>query len=351
MLVPVAAVLGGAVVTSKVLEAFRCRKVNAEQKYADIPQSTEEYSSEGEAVTQDETGAYVRAFERPDGVELYLREFQIHPGVTARGAAVLVHGFTVHSGVLQPFIDHLVKNGISVVTYDLRGHGRSGKVDGIPMYFTSFEENVQDFLAVLQWAEERHVGTPCFAYGESYGGLIVTSSLLRHPQHEAVQALQGVLLGGPALKVGEAVLPPPPVVAALKTLSRAFPKLMIPDNSLAATFELAFGDSDAAAEARHDPLNCFEPPRVRVLAQGLAATSQVHRLSSRFTKPLLIVHGTEDMRTPLDGSEDFVASAASEDKTLLTYDGAKHMLFYDKPDITQRAKDDFTQWMLERVDG
>ena len=57
-----------------------------------------------------------------------------------------------------------------MVTYDLRGHGRSGKVDGIPMYTPFFEDHVQDFLAVLKWAEERHVGTPCFAYGESFGG-------------------------------------------------------------------------------------------------------------------------------------------------------------------------------------
>lgn len=61
---------------------------------------------------QDEHGAYVRPFERPDGVELYLREFLLHSGVTARGAAVLVHGMTVYSGTLQPFIDHLVQNGV-----------------------------------------------------------------------------------------------------------------------------------------------------------------------------------------------------------------------------------------------
>lgn len=64
--------------------------------------------------SQDENGAYVRPFERPDGVELYLREFLLHPGVTARGAAVLVHGMTVYSAVLQPLIDHLVQSGASL---------------------------------------------------------------------------------------------------------------------------------------------------------------------------------------------------------------------------------------------
>lgn len=62
------------------------------------------------------------------------------------------------------------------------------------------------------------------------------------------------------------------------------------------------------------------------------------------------MHGTADVRTVPSGSEDFVAAAASEDKTVLLYDGAKHMLFYDTPDVTARAKADLTQWMLDRIE-
>lgn len=60
---------------------------------------------------QDDTGAYVRPFQRPDGVELYLQEFLLHSGVTARGVAVLVHGWSGYTGMLQPLVDHLLKNG------------------------------------------------------------------------------------------------------------------------------------------------------------------------------------------------------------------------------------------------
>ena len=64
-----------------------------------------------------------------------------------------------------------------------------------------------------------------------------------------------------------------------------------------------------------------------------------------------IIHGTEDVRTEPEGSEAFVAAAASEDKTLLLYEGAKHLLFYDTPEINKRSKDDLTRWMLDRVDA
>lgn len=62
------------------------------------------------------------------------------------------------------------------------------------------------------------------------------------------------------------------------------------------------------------------------------------------------MHGTEDVRVTPDGSQAFVDAAASEDKTLLLYDGARHMLFNDAPDVSKRVKDDLTQWMLDRID-
>ena len=68
-------------------------------------------------------------------------------------------------------------------------------------------------------------------------------------------------------------------------------RLPIPDNSLAETFDLAFGDADAAAAARIDPLIGFEAPRARFLTQGLAATKEVQRRAHEFTKPLLVWGG------------------------------------------------------------
>jgi alpha-beta hydrolase superfamily lysophospholipase len=61
--------------------------------------------------------------------------------------------------------------GLVVVTYDWRGHGLSGVVDGRPGYCSKFRDHVEDLLAVLQHAQDRHVGLPCFLFAESSGGV------------------------------------------------------------------------------------------------------------------------------------------------------------------------------------
>ena len=167
----------------------------------------------------------MRALEQPDGVELYTREYLVHSGTQARGVVLLVHGFTWHSGYFQPFAEFLTKSGTPplpvfatlyqyftklfckvpclyscrdlcpvlsvggksakllsciqlarvicdrwrflaagfvVVTFDLRGHGRSGLVDGIPGYTPKFSDFTNDTVAVLQLAQERHPGMPSF---------------------------------------------------------------------------------------------------------------------------------------------------------------------------------------------
>lgn len=89
----------------------------------------------------------------------------------------------------------------------------------------------------------------------SAAGLIVASAMLRHPLHEAVQVLRGVLLTAPLLKIGDAVLPPAPMLAALRAVSFAFPKCAarlhrwLPGRSHHATAALRLVELPAARQA------------------------------------------------------------------------------------------------------
>ena len=65
---------------------------------------------------QDPTGAYVRALKRPDGVELYVRDFLVHSGTQAKGLVVMVHGWSWHSRYFQPAAEHFTQQGATLAS-------------------------------------------------------------------------------------------------------------------------------------------------------------------------------------------------------------------------------------------
>lgn len=210
---------------------------------------------------QDDTGALARALERPDGVQLYVRDYVVHAGVQAKALVVIIHGGGWHSAYFKPVADHfnrkgacglwptlrtadlgypflrtpawpgarrtcswlpqqhaesvpagvplhasyavlprevdaaITRAGLVVVTYDQRGHGRSGQVDGVRAYCNSAYDHTEDLLAVLQHAQAQHVGLPCYLMSESAGGARSSPVLPRvcdrcdHSLYDAAQAV------------------------------------------------------------------------------------------------------------------------------------------------------------------
>ena len=59
-----------------------------------------------------------------DGTALYTCHYRSD---TPRGTVVLVHGFSETAEKYHEFIYYLLREGLSVLTFDHRGHGRSGR--------------------------------------------------------------------------------------------------------------------------------------------------------------------------------------------------------------------------------
>src|ERR1700755_2517388 len=60
----------------------------------------------------------------PDGLSLHVELFR-PAATTAAGSAVLIHGFSAHSGNYRHVAQGLANAGIATWLYDSRGHGRS----------------------------------------------------------------------------------------------------------------------------------------------------------------------------------------------------------------------------------
>lgn len=108
---------------------------------------------------------------------------------------VCLHGGWQHSDSWRPQVDPFADE-YSVVTFDIRGHGRTGATDARRYSIDLFVDDLERLLAHLG------VDRPIFA-GISLGGMIVQSYLARHPR-----GARGAVIGGPLQSMPPVALPP-----------------------------------------------------------------------------------------------------------------------------------------------
>ncbi|PNH06789.1 Monoglyceride lipase [Tetrabaena socialis] len=171
---------------------------------------------------QDAAGSTTTAvISNAQGLELYLRQWVPTQGLRVCGVVVMVHGFTVHSGLFSGVAQHLAEQGLAVVSYDQQGHGLSDCFEGLRGYIRGFADLVEDAVQVLGWARSQHPGVPAFLLGESLGGTVVLSALRRESVREEVR---GAVLMAPGIRVSKAVLPPWPLMPFLRAAAAIFPR-------------------------------------------------------------------------------------------------------------------------------
>ena len=103
-----------------------------------------------------------------DGLELFTKSWG--DVQASRAAVVLVHGLGEHCGRYEHVAQAFVSDGLYVLGFDQRGHGRSpGKRGLIP----SYDQPLEDLTVALERAQADAPSLPLFLYGHSLGGLEV----------------------------------------------------------------------------------------------------------------------------------------------------------------------------------
>lgn len=249
------------------------------------------------------------------------------PAPQERGAVLLLHGFGEYA---QRYVERyhalipaLTAAGWTVYGYDQRGHGESpGRRATVSAY-----DLLADHFAARAALRERGV-SPLFAYGHSLGGLITLASAARDPR-----GLSGVILSSPALTVGEDQ--PAPLRRAAPLLGRLLPGLPVAklDNGMLSRV------ADETEAYRQDA-GVYQG-QVPALTAGTMTrlSAELWRPggpfgeppSSRFSLPLLVLHGEADRLTPIGGSERLMARLAGRegDWTFRRYPGGYHELLND----------------------
>jgi alpha-beta hydrolase superfamily lysophospholipase len=252
-----------------------------------------------------------------------------------QAVVLLQHGWAdyaqryVHGGA--QLIPTLLANGISVYAFDMWGSGRSPGPRGL----TDVDEAVADHLAARKWLEQQPY--PVFLMGHSLGGLVSATSVVRDQRRVA-----GLILLAPALKYD--------VGAPLRAVARLggflIPTWDVP-GPIVPPAGVLMRDREAELRLHADPM--FGKVRLPwLVAGGGARVSQENlKLYPQIEIPVIALHGNEDRATDPSGSIDFINLVASQDKTLVVLQGARHS-FLDDTDGAL-ARDQIIAWIKQRT--
>ena len=80
----------------------------------------------------------------------------------------------------------------------------------------------------------------------------------------------------------------------------------------------------------------------RMFTELVGNMDLAHDNAKSVTAPTLVMHGTADKVTPIDGSRRYFEAIASQDKALETFDGAYHELHNDLCRV--EAMDKIVDW-------
>jgi len=106
---------------------------------------------------------------------------------------LLVHGLGAHSGRWSAFAEFLSTKNFSSYALELKGFGSSSDLKG---HIESFDTYFQDILSLCNIIEKENPGKKIFLCGESFGGLLSFSLVLKDQQ-----AFQGLILLSPAFSI------------------------------------------------------------------------------------------------------------------------------------------------------
>lgn len=238
----------------------------------------------------------------------------------------LVHGFGEHSGRYAHMASYLNSKNISVVTLDLRGHGRS---DGRRGFCPDYNLLLGDVNALLNKTRESYPDLPHMLYGHSMGGGLV----LNHQLKSGPDDIKAVMASAPFIEPADRISGPQRAI--VKLLGKIAPKLSLGNKIDGNKISRLAAEQEAYLS---DPLNHGN------LGVGLAigmveGGEWILDNAPNWTKPLLIVHARDDQLTDFAASQAFAAKA--QNCTFIPYEDCEHEIHNDchRTEVYKAASD------------
>ena len=270
-----------------------------------------------------------------DGVALHV---EVHGPDDAAGTVVLAHGYVLSNRLWDDQVVALTaaRPDLRVVTYDQRGHGRSGRSTAER---ATIEQLGRDLLTVVDAVAPTG---PVVLGGHSMGGMTVMALAEQHPELLGDRVAGVALVSTSAGRLAE-------VTWGLGRLGPVAQRLRPRLNEAARRREAAGKKPQPQAGTRRLLFGTdAEPVVVHRTAEVMAACSahtvadfhwtftdhdRVAALSALSAVPTLILVGGRDLLCPVEHSREMAAAVPTAQ--LVLYPGAGHMLQLERsPEIS-----------------
>lgn len=254
------------------------------------------------------------SYKTNDGIDLYLQAWMVD---SPTASLLLVHGLGEHSSRYSHLVKELNAVGVSIFTFDGRGHGKSA-LNKPTAYFESYEDYLKDIDSLFKKVKSYVPGVPAFIYGHSMGGGLVAAFALKYQPNTA-----GVIMSSPAIKAAEGTSLF--LIAISSLLSKYIPRL----KALQLDAQKLSRIPAEVEKYLHDPLVYTDAIPARTSYELLQMMRYIQSHASEFQLPLLLIHGSDDGLTNPKGSKLLFEKASSPDKKLQIFLGGYHELIND----------------------
>jgi acylglycerol lipase len=248
-----------------------------------------------------------------DGIEL---NTDYHRSDSSKGMIIIFHGMGEHSGRYVDLTKKLNEIGFSVVSFDHRGHGRSGGKRG---HTPSYDLLMDDIKNVVDFAENLEQDKPIFVFSQSMGANLALNYMIRRKD----KRIKGVVASSPYLKL--AFNPPKWKVALGKMAAGIYPALT---QRTGLEVEAISRDKSVIEKYQNDPLvhdKITASFFVQVHQAGPYAIDHINEIEC----PVLVLHGTADRLTSHIASEE-LAKNAKGNVQLKIYSDCYHELHHEE---------------------
>lgn len=264
-----------------------------------------------------------------DGLNLFLTKDM--PQTKPKAILVISHGLASHSGVFGDMAKQMNANNIGVYRFDHRGHGKSDGRD--KLHINSYFEMADDLDMMIAKAKRENPNTPIFVLGHSMGGHIAALSGTRTPKQ-----VDGYILAAGVLRYNQmnfGHLPRP-------ERKNSFVSGMVAYNTL----NLPMPNQQSGLSLPNDPL-MLQKFSVSFLNAFKPTIKYLKDNDDKFTDPVLLVSGDNDIFVSPQDAIDFYQETNSTDKSLKLYSHIGHLLFLEPGG--DEVTDDIVDWINRRT--